>query len=400
MEQEYDYIIVGAGRAGGSAVEGIRKKNEEKSILLIGKEEYLPYDRPDLSKKLWSGKKTVEQIFPYDRDFYMDNNVDLLLDTEVTALDANNKRVKDSRRNTWGFDRLLLATGGTPRKLDIPGGDLEGILYYRNLDDYKALRDQIGETKSALVIGGGFIGSELAASVCASGIETMMLLREPWLVHRVFPEGLALAIEQSFADKGIQIEKGDAPEKIEKTSGRFLTTTLAGRQIESDIILVGIGITPSIKLAEAAKLKVNNGIIVDENLRTSHEDIYAAGDNAEFPYTALGQRMRVEHWDNAVKQGFQAGMNMAGGKGRYDHMPYFWSDLFEFGYEAVGELNSEMDIFADWETENEKGVIYYLRDKKLRGVMTCNIYGKMDEARQLIRSKKDVSPDDLKGAIK
>ena len=398
-EDRYDYVIVGAGRAGGSAVEGIRSKDLEGSVLMIGKEEHLPYDRPPLSKKLWFGEKKVEDIFSYTRDFYTDNNVDLLLDTEVTAIDSHNKKVKDSRRNTWGFDKLLLATGGIPRRLDIPGGDLKEICYYRDLDDYMSLRDQIADKKTALIIGGGFIGSELAAAMCVNGVQTTMLYREPWIVHRIFPESVGLAIEQKFMEKGVLIRKNDAPIKIERLHGRFFTTTRDGKQIESEILIVGIGVIPSTKLAEMAKLTVENGIVVNENLQTSHDHIYAAGDNASFPYTALGKQTRVEHWDNALQQGLHAGWNMAGRGSKYDYMPYFWSDLFEFGYEAVGEIDSDLDIFTDLNGENQEGVIFYVKDRKVRGVMTCNIYGKMDAARNLIRSKKEMSPEDLKGAI-
>jgi NADPH-dependent 2,4-dienoyl-CoA reductase/sulfur reductase-like enzyme len=325
--------------------------------------------------------------------------VDLLLDTEVAATDSHNKKVKDSRRNTWGFDKLLLATGGIPRRLDIPGGDLKEICYYRDLDDYMSLREQIADKKTALVIGGGFIGSELAAAMCVNGVQTTMLYREPWIVHRIFPESVGLAIEQKFMEKGVLIRKNDAPIKIERLHGRFFTTTRDGKQIESEILIVGIGVIPSTKLAEMAKLTVENGIVVNENLQTSHDHIYAAGDNASFPYTALGKQTRVEHWDNALQQGLHAGWNMAGRGSKYDYMPYFWSDLFEFGYEAVGEIDSDLDIFTDLNGENQEGVIFYVKDRKVRGVMTCNIYGKMDAARNLIRSKKEMSPEDLKGAI-
>ena len=396
----YDYLIVGAGRAGASAVEGIRSKDEEGAILLIGREDYIPYDRPDLSKKLWSGKKTVDDLFPLDRDFYMDNSIDLLLDTTVKELNPRNKTLKDSRRNVWGYNKLLLATGGSPRKLDIPGGDLEEIFYYRNLNDYKALREQVGENKTAVIIGGGFIGSELAAALSANGVRVQMIFPDPWLVNRVFPENLAVSIEGQFKKNGISICTGDTPVSIDKNGKRFVTTTREGKKFESDIVIVGAGIKPSTELAEMAKLQVGNGIVVNENLQTSDQNIYAAGDNAFFPYSALGVGKRVEHWDNAREQGKRAGMNMAGVRTAYDYMPYFWSDLFEFGYEAVGEVDSSLDIITDWQTENEKGVIYYLKDRKVRGIMTCNIYGQVDEARKIIRQGKELLPDDLKGAIK
>jgi len=400
IEQIYDYLIIGVGRAGGSAAEGIRAKDDDGSILMIGNEEFTSYDRPDLSKKLWFGKKTIADIFAFSPDFFTDNSIDLLLNTEVVSLDPKIKIVKDSRGNMWGYKKLLLATGGIPRKLDIPGGDLPGIFYYRYLDDYKALREQVGENKTAVVIGGGFIGSEMAAAMCMNGTQVTMVYPQDRLVPNVFPVELGDFIGEMFKDKGISILKNDTPVSIEKVENRFLTKTRNGKTLESDILLVGIGIIPSTALAEMAKLKVGNGIVVNENLQTSDRDIYAAGDNAFFPYTALDKATRVEHWDNARQQGLHAGWNMTGVGYEYDYMPYFWSDLFDFGYEAVGEVDARNQIFTDWEIENQKGVIYYHRDWKIRGIMTCNIYGKMDDARTMIRSGKEMLPEDLKGAIK
>lgn len=399
--QDYDYIIVGAGLAGAYAVEGIRDMDDDGSILLIGLEKYLPYDRPPLTKKLWFGQKKVEDIFVHDTSFYTDNFVDTLLGVEVVELNAQNKTIMDSRGDTYGYENLLLATGGTPRRLDIPGADLEGICYYRYLSDYLKIREKVSENATAVVIGGGFIGSELAAALNINGVRVSMVYPEDWLVQRVFPRDLALAVENRFLDRGVMIFKGDIPVGIEKLDGgRFLTHTRNGKQLESDILIVGAGILPSTGLAEMAGLDVKNGIVVNENLQTSSASVYAAGDNARFPYSALSGEMRVEHWDNALNQGRHAGWNMAGKGIAYDYMPYFFSDLFEFGYEAVGDLDSRLDVVADWEKENDTGVLYYLKDFKVRGVMTCNIYGKMDDARRMIREGREIIPDDLRGAIR
>jgi NAD(P)H-nitrite reductase large subunit len=400
IENIYDYVIVGAGTAAGNAVEGIRNQDPEGSILLIGKEAYLPYNRPDLSKKLWFGKKKVDQIYVNDEDFYTNNNVDVLMGIEVVGLNTVSRSIRDKKGSEWGYEKLLLAGGGSPRRLDIPGGDLEGISYYRYLDDYYAMKEQVDEDKTAVVIGGGFIGSELAASLTMNKVSVTMVYPEDWMVQRVFPQSLGEAVESDFKERGISILKWDVPVKIEKLDGnRFLTTTRNGKRLESDILIVGAGIIPDTKLAADAGLKVGNGIVVDDHLRTSDPNVYAAGDNAFFPYIALGKEMRVEHWDNAVNQGRHAGWNMAGKGVVYDYMPYFFSDLFDFGYEAVGELDSRMDFVADWETENQTGVIYYLDDRRVRGVMTCNIYGKMDQARQMIREGKQVLQEQLCGVI-
>ncbi len=400
-QESYKYVIVGAGIAAGKAVEGIRNNDKDGSILMIGKEEYLPYNRPPLTKKLWFGTEQVGDIFVQNEAWYADNNIDILLGAEVISLDRKRRSVMDSDGNTWGFDRLLLATGGVPRRLEIPGGDIDNIYYYRYLDDYLSLRAEAVAGKSAVVIGGGFIGSEISAALCKNGVSVTMVFPEDFLVQRVFPENLAKAVETLFMEKGILISKGDIPTSINSLDGgRFLTRTRNGKTFESDMLIVGAGIAPDVKLAVDAGLAVGNGIVVDEHLRTSDPNIFAAGDNAFFPYLALGQSTRVEHWDNALSQGEYAGWNMTGEGQAYDHMPYFFSDLFDFGYEAVGEIDSRLESVADWEKSYERGVIYYLKDHKIRGVMTCNIYGKLDAARDLIRSGEEMVPlDRIKGLL-
>jgi 3-phenylpropionate/trans-cinnamate dioxygenase ferredoxin reductase subunit len=192
---------------------------------------------------------------------------------------------------------------------------------------------------------------------------------------------------------------GDRPAALSRSGIKYYVRTESGSHVEADLIVVGIGIVPATDLAQDAGLKVDNGIVVDEYLQTSHPEIYAAGDNARFPYQALGQQMRIEHWDNAKAQGKWAGRNMARAKEPFDYMPYFYSDLFEFGYEAVGEVDARLETFADWEKENDTGVIYYLKDGRVRGVMLCNVWGKLDAARELIRKAKSRTPASLRGAI-
>jgi len=399
-EQSYTYIIVGAGLAGGCAAGAIRQSDEKDSILLIGDEKHLPYDRPDLSKKLWFGKKKLEQIFLHDQKFYEKNEIQVILGSRIVELDAKLKSIKDDKGNTYRYDKLLLATGGVPRTLAIPGGDLEGICYFRYLDDYLRIRKEAKEGKSAVVIGGGFIGSEIAAALNINQVNVSMVFPEPYLVQRVFPDYLGNAIQQRYIERGVGILNSDKPSSFAKNGDKFITRTDNEKQIESDLLIVGIGIMPVINLAQQAGLKIGNGIVVNEYLQTSDPDIYAAGDNAFFPYQALGQNMRIEHWDNAVNQGKWAGRNMAGAHEQFDYMPYFYSDLFEFGYEAVGDVDSQLETFADWQKENDTGVIYYLKEEKVRGLMMCNVWGKVDAARELIKKGERVRPENLAGIIR
>ncbi len=395
----YKYIIVGGGLAGASAVKGVRERDRDGPVLLIGHEEHQPYNRPPLTKKLWFGKNKVEDIFVNDKQFYQSNSIVLLLGNDVIGIDVGAKTITTAKGERYEFEKLLLATGGFPRKLPIPGGDLEGIVYYRYLDDYLKVRSEVGTDKSAVIIGGGFIGSEIAAALNINRVRVTIIFPGSYLVDRVFPDYLGKAVQSRFQERGVEILSGDRPDSFSRNGEKFITNTANGSKIESDILIVGIGITPSIELAKRAGLQTGNGIVVNEYLQTSNPDIFAAGDNALFPYQALSQQMRVEHWDNALNQGLWAGRNMAGAKEPYDYMPYFFSDLFEFGYEAVGEVDSRLETIADWRKENDTGVVYYLKDNRVRGVMMCNVWEKVEAARELIRKGERVTPERLRGVI-
>ncbi len=398
-EHSCSYIVVGAGLAAASAVEGIRQHDQDGSILLLGIEPDLPYDRPPLSKQLWSGAKQVEEIFLHQPVFYAQSGVELRLGTEVVALDPAAHVLRDNSGTSYRYEKLLLATGGTPRRLAIPGGDLEGLYYFRTLAEYRRLRHEATKGNSALVIGGGFIGSEIAAALCTKGMAVTMIFPGPWLVSRIFPESLGRALTAHYRTKGIEILDGDIPLSIRRDGDQYRTRTRAGREIVSDLIVVGIGITPTIALAQGAGLETGDGIIVDQYLQTSDPDIYAAGDVTFFPDPVLGPR-RIEHWDNALNQGKHAGRNMAGAREPFTYIPFFFSDLFEFGYEAVGDIDSRHETFADWQEENKTGVIYYLDGGRVRGAMMCNLFGKVDAARELIQRNERVSVKDLHGAIR
>ena len=400
MKHVYDYVIVGGGLAGASAVQGIRERDAGGTILVIGAENHLPYDRPPLSKQLWFAKQKVEDIFLHDRAFYENAAVTLALGTKVTRLDPVAKTLTAANGETYGYGKLLLATGCTARKLNIPGGDLDGICYFRSLDDYLRTRAVAAEGKSAVVVGGGFIGSELAAALNINKLDVTMIFPGEILCDRVFPDYLGRAVQQRYAEKGVRMLATDKPVSFSRSGAKFITRTEKGETISSDIVIVGVGVIPEMGLAKSGSLEVGNGIVVNEYLETSNPDIYAAGDNTYFPYQVLGQQMRIEHWDHALNQGKCAGLNMAGARNPFTYQPFFFSDLFEFGYEATGEVDSRLETFADWQKENDTGVIYYLRDGKVRGVMMCNVWDKVEAARELIRQVERMTPDKLRGFIR
>jgi 3-phenylpropionate/trans-cinnamate dioxygenase ferredoxin reductase subunit len=398
-EKKYGYVIIGSGLAGTSAVEGIREIDRDGTILLMGNENNMPYDRPPLSKKLWSGKKKLEDIFLHDRSYYERHNAELALGVTAVSLDAAKKTVVTDRGETVHYSKLLLATGGYPRRLELPGGDLEGICYFRTIDDYKKIRETASAGKKAVIIGGGFIGSEMAASLNMNGVDVAMVFPEDYLVQRLFPQGLGRSIQKHYAEHGIAVFTQDVPVSFEKKSRRIIVRTKKGREIESDIIIAGIGLVPAVDLAKSAGLSVDNGIVVNEYLESSRPDVYAAGDNTSFMSAPSNRRTRVEHWDNSMAQGKAAGKNMAGANLPYDYIPYFFSDLFEFGFEAAGEIDSRMTTYADWKKENETGIIYYLKDDTVEGVMLCNVWDKIEAAREMIRKREKISAEKLRGAI-
>lgn len=408
--EKHEYVIVGGGLTGVSAIEGIREVDKDGSILMMTTEKHAPYHRPPLSKHLWFDIEqqhivhdpewyTTNGIFVHDEPWYSEQDVRLLLETSAVGVDVQARSVTDHAGQSYPYEKLLLATGGHPRVLDIPGSELPGVCYFRTLDDFLALHSEVSEGLPVLVIGGGFIGSEMAAALRLNKADVTLLFPEEYLVSRVFPKSLGQAITSTYQARSVNVLTGDVPVSIEKDGAMLVTHTRNGAKIVAKRIVVGIGIVPGVELAGTAGIDTENGIVVNERLQTSSPDVYAAGDNAQFPYAALGRRVRLEHWDNAIKQGKIAGRNMAGANEPYTHMPFFYSDLFEFGFEAVGDVRSDMETFADWKKENDTGVIYYLEHQRVRGVMMCNVWDQVPAARQMIKKDVPVSPAELTGAI-
>ena len=398
-QSQYKYVIVGGGLAGASAIDGIREIDKDGSILLVGAEKHPPYHRPPLSKQLWFGKKQIKDISIRESGQYGNLGVELSLGTYVVHIDVQAHTLLDGAGRTIRYEKLLLATGGHARRLEIPGGDLPALCYFRTIDDYLALQPQVQAGTPILVIGGGFIGSEMAAALASHQAEVTMLFSGDYLCKQVFPEKLGRAIMTDYEHRGIRLVAGDTPRSIEQIHGLLRTHTVKGAQIDAKLIVVGVGLRTCMGLAHNAGMQVEDGIVVNEQLHTSAPSIFAAGDNTDFLHPGLDHRIRIEHWDNALHQGKQAGRNMAGANEPYTYMPYFFSDLFDFGYEAVGEVSSKLETVECWEKEFNTGVVYYLKAGQVRGVMLCNIWDKISEARALIQRGTHVIPADLQHAI-
>lgn len=391
--KSYKYIIVGGGMAGDAAVQGIREVDTEGRIALVGAENYPPYIRPPLTKALWTGKKKLDDIWRQTAK----HNVDLYLNQRITSIDPQAKTVSDGQGMELEYERLLLATGGTPRELPFGKGL---IRYFRTLDDYQALREQADKGGRFAVIGGGFIGSEIAAALKMHGAEVTMIFPEPGICSNIFPAGMVSYLNDYFKGKGVELWPGEEVTDVSAADSGAEVRTKSGKTLQVDHVVAGIGILPNVELAQQAGLHVDNGIVVDESLQTSHADIYAAGDVANFSNGLLGGRMRVEHEDNTNAMGKAAGRSMAGHARPYDHIPMFYSDLFELGYEAAGRLSSRYEMVENWkEKPYKKGVIYYLDNGHLRGVLLWNVWDQVDTARDLIRAVGPKVPKDLIGKI-
>ena len=378
-----------------AAVHSIREIDSKGTIGLISSEEYAPYARPPLSKGLWTGDEGIEDI-----DLETSNmNLEMHLNQSVTKIDTDNKKVYDNNKNEYTYQKLLIATGGSPKKL--PNIEEEGIIYYRTLSDYKKLQEIVDKNEKFGVIGGGFIGSEIAAGIkmYKPDAEVTMIFPESGIGALIFPKVLSDLITNYFRQNDVNVLTGELVKNITKEDITYLVETKSGKKLKFDMVVGGLGITPNINLAKEAKLDVENGIVVNKYLQTSDPDIYAAGDVAIYHNPVLNKYIRIEHEDNAIKMGEIAGQNMTGKDITFDHLSMFYSDLFEYGYEAVGILDSKLDIVEDLDESLEEGIIYYLEKGKVQGVLLWNVWDKVDEARRLIAEHGPFSSKDLKGRI-
>ena len=387
----YRYLIVGGGMTAASAARGIREVDSEGTIGMLSREEEPPYNRPPLTKALWKGKP-LESIWRKLDKF----NVQMHLGRNVEALYPGEKRVVDDQGTSFTYEKLLLATGATPRRLGFGGDD---VIYYRAVGDYRKLLEKTGEGEHFAVIGGGFIGSEIAAALAMNGKKVTMLLPGKGIGDRVYPPEIMEFVNGFYRDKGVEVLAGERAESISRGEGKVIVRTQRGGAIAVDGVVAGIGVEPNSTLAEEAGLAVDNGIVVDELLRTSEPDIYAAGDVASYWDGVLEQRRRVEHEDNANKMGRQVGRIMAGQEEAWTYMPTFYTDLFELSYEAVGDIDARLETVADWKEPFREGAVYYLKEGRVRGVMVWGAWGQMDEARKLIGEPGPFGAEELKGRL-
>lgn len=383
---EFRYLIVGGGMTADAACRGIREHDPDGSIGLVGEEAHPPYARPPLSKALWQGKDEA-MVWRGTADL----GVELVLGRRIASLDLGTRTAVDDAGESYRYERVLLATGGRPRRL--PSGDGE-VVYFRTLDDYRRVREAAKEGARFVVIGGGFIGSEIAAALASGGCSVTMVFPEGGIGARLFTQGLAEYVTAYYREHGVDVRPGELVQGIEAG----VVTLGGGTTVEADGVVAGLGIVPATELAEAAGLEVDDGIVVDELGRAGgRDDVFAAGDVARFPALALGKLVRVEHEDHANSHGHAVGANMAGANTAYTNLPFFYSDLFDLGYEAVGEVDSRLDTVEEWAEPNRKGVVAYVDgERRPRGFLLWDVWGKVDDARAMIEGAAPVEPAQLR----
>lgn len=387
MRDSYDYVIVGAGVAAARAIEGIRQHDQTGTIGVFGTEATPPIYRPDLSKTLW-----LESDHKLEQSYLLPDNLgaEFFFSTEVKAIDPVKHRVTVENQEV-GYRKLILATGSEPLTLSTSLG--ERILTYREPADFQKLHELAQPGAHIIVIGGGYIGAELASALNQNETSVTMVMPEKYVQHRLFPADLSHRITKEFIDRGVHIVNGRFAKA--ESDGKRVTVTLEDQTtIDGHGLVLGVGVKPRTKLAEDAGLTVDNGIVVDEYLQTSAADVYAVGDVASYPDALLGRR-RVEHIDNAETMGKTVGATATGHATKYTHTPFFWSDLFDDGYEAVGLLDSRLHTFIDWNDDQTSAVIYYLEEGQVKGVLLWNTWDSVPAATEVIRQTHDAPVENL-----
>jgi 3-phenylpropionate/trans-cinnamate dioxygenase ferredoxin reductase subunit len=389
MPNDQTFVIVGAALTGAKAAETLREEGFDGRIVLIGAEAERPYERPPLSKE-YLRRETTDKPYVHDESFYGENEIELRLETQVESIDPSGSAVVLAGGERVAFDRLLLTTGAEPRRLDVPGADLDGILYLREIADSDAIAERIEAGGKLVTIGAGWIGAEVAASARTKGCDVSVLEMSSLPLERVLGPELGAIYRDIHVDHGVELLTDTALESFEGSGSVESVRTANGRSIDADFVVVGVGVTPRTQLADAAGLELQNGIATTERLETSAPGIYAAGDVANALHPLYGERIRVEHWANALHQGPAAARNMLDQQAPYDNVPYFFSDQYDVGMEYAGYTTEWDEVVFRGDVDSREFIAFWVKDDRVLAGMNVNVWDVTDDIQALIRSKATV----------
>jgi 3-phenylpropionate/trans-cinnamate dioxygenase ferredoxin reductase component len=389
------FVIVGAGMAGGKAAETLREEGFDGDIVLVGAEPERPYERPPLSKDYLRGEQERAAAYLQEEGWYADNEVQLRTSTRAERIDPGARALVLDGGEQIAYDRLLLATGAQPKRLPLPGADLDGVHLLRTFADSDAIRAVLERGSGHLaVIGAGWIGCEVAASARQKGLDVTVIEPLELPLARVLGPELGAFYRDVHAGHGVRMLLGTGVEAIEGSSRAERVRTSDGQTVDCTAVVVGVGVTPDVALADGV-LDVDNGILVDASLRTSAEDVFAAGDVANHDHPLLGERIRVEHWANALEQGPSAARAMLGQDAVYDRVPYFFSDQYDVGMEYAGTTHPGDEVVFRGSVQSREFIAFWLREGRVAAGMNVNVWDVNDAIQELIRSRAEVDPQRL-----
>lgn len=390
--REFDYLIVGGGLCAASAVDGIRELDGTGSIGVFSDEPDPPYHRPPLSKEYLQTPDAPRELLHVKPAGWFEDQagVTLLNDTSIDRLDAGLRTVRTSEGEVFHADRILLATGGRARTLSLPGAELDGILTLRTASDSELLREFAPAANGVVLVGAGFIGMELAASLRKLDVDVLVLDVEPRVWASIFPEAVSGFLRRYFEERGVRFMLGSRVSAFEGAGELSRVVLETGEEVSAELAIVGVGLVPNTALAEEAGLGVQDGIVVDAYAETTAAHIYAAGDVARLPDPVFGDLTRVEHWDHAKAHGKLAGRNMAGAREEYDHLSYFFSHVFDLSINVFGRTGDADRAIVSGELDSGRSIVYCATDGRLTGTILINANDAMDECRELVRSRLTV----------
>ena len=392
------FVIVGAGLAGAKAAQALREQGFDGSVTVVGDETQRPYERPPLSKEYLTGAAELDTVYVHDEAWYDEHDVDLRLGTSVTRIDRDARQVETTTGDRIDYAKLLLATGSRPRRLALPGGDAQGVHYLRRIDDSQRIKDMIASTSHLLVIGGGWIGLEVASAARNAGVDvTIVEMAALPLLGALGPE-LAQVFADLHTEHGVTLRTDVGVERITTAGGVATGARLTdGTELDAEAVVVGIGAVPNVGLADEAGLNVNDGVLADAALRTSDPHIVVAGDIARAEHPLLGRRIRVEHWANALNQPAVAAASMLGREARYDELPYFFTDQYDLGMEYHGyvEPGGYDDVVFRGDRAGREFIAFWLAGGRVLAGMNVNVWDVGEPIKALIRSGTPVDTDRL-----